>query len=186
MSIELFEFSWGKYIFLGAVCIAQSIFAKWWMAGHPIWLIFSAAFWGLIFFTPLLFDIVPRIFKSPHHRALAEFQGIYYSFGGQRVRVFYSDKLVWLATTDVYVALGLEIAKDDMRRLLLGKRHRVIPNTEIVGISEEHLRSFVTGTRANEAEKFNLWFERGILLPIRNKVRDGLSIAEEVMAETPD
>lgn len=182
----MFEFSWKKYIYLGVVCIAQNIFAKWWMAGHPIWLVFAAAFWGLIFFTPLMFDIVPLLYWTHHRMSLAEFQGIHYTFDGKRVRVIYSDKLIWLATTDVYNDLELVLTKNDMRRLLLGKRHRVIPNTEIVGISEEHFRSFVTGTRANEAEKFNLWFERNVLLPIRNKVRDGLPVAEEVMAKTQD
>jgi len=174
--LSLFEPSWKKYRALALICVLYTAFAYWWMG--PSLLI--PMFWGLVFVTPLVMDFVPRLFRHPHHKALEEFQGVHYMFGGTRVRVLYAGGLVWVATQDVYDALGLRLGKQDLRRLLLGKKHCMIPGTQIVGISEVHLAHFVSGMRSDEAQRFTWWFEREVVKPIKTRIDRGLPVAEAV------
>jgi hypothetical protein len=180
MTVDFFEFNKEKYIFLGLVCVALSIFAHWWMDGHPIWMISAAAFWAIVFFTPLVIDLAPRILEARRARKLAALQGVNYMFGMSNIRVMYAQGLVWLATEDVYEALGLRFGKAEQRKLQADKRHRDVPGTEILGISETYLPDFVLSTRSSEALRFNLWFEREVLKPIRNKIAQGVHVPEAV------
>lgn len=180
MSINFFEFSFRKYLFLGAICIAQNLAAHWWMNGYPIWMIVAAAFWGVVFFTPLAIDVVPRVLDARREIGMGDLQGVYYTFDMNEVRVLYSQGLVWLATKDVYRALGLPFGRGERKRIQLDKRHRTIPGTHILGISEKYLPGFVTATRSPEAQRFNLWFEREVLHPIHKKVEQGVRVPEAV------
>jgi len=182
MSVDFFEVSFKKYIFLGLVCVVENYFAYWWLGGHPMWLVLAAAFWGVFFLTPLAMDIVPRMFAARREKSVEDSQGIHYIFGRTAVRVMYSSSsdLVWVPTEDVYDALGLKLPKAELHRLQAGKMHTIIPGTEIVGISEAHLRNFVLGTRSPEAQKFALWFEREVVHPIRYKVERRMRVPEEV------
>lgn len=180
MDDSFFGFSKQKYIFLGLLCVVQNIFAYWWMRGHSIWLILAAAFWGILFFTPLVFDLVPRMRAARRARAMEESHGVHYMFDRTTVRVLYSSGRVWLAAADVYGALGVKLGKEELRKLQVSQRHSIIPGTQIMGISEDHLRSCVAGTRSPEAERFSLWFEREVLMPIKNRVAQRMHIPEEV------
>jgi hypothetical protein len=182
MSIDFFELSYKKYIFLGSICIAENYFAYWWLGGHPMWLLLAAAFWGALFFTPLAMDIVPRIFAARREKRMEDVQGVHYMFGRTAVRVMYSSSsdLVWVPTEDVCDALGLKLGKEELRRMQNGKVHAIIPGTEIIGISEARLRAFALSTRSPEAQRFVLWFEREVVKPIRYKVEQRMRVPEEV------
>ncbi len=180
MNAAFFEFSCKKYAALGAICLGFSMLARWWFMGVPVWIFCAAAFWALVFLTPLAMDLVPRLVRHPQTMALEEFQGVHHEFGGQRVRVLYAEGLVWLATKDIYGALGLAWNRDELRRLAQDKRHGHIPGTQLIGIAEQHVADFVARSGAPEARRFNLWFQREVLFPIRTKVERGIAVAETV------
>ncbi len=180
MDDSFFGFSKQKYIFLGLLCVVQNLFAYWWMRGHSIWLILAAAFWGILFFTPLAFDLVPRMRAARRERETEASHGVHYMFGRTAVRVLYSAGQIWLAAEDVYDALGVKPRAEELRRLQISQRHSIVPGTQIMGISEAHLRSCVAGTRSPEAQRFMLWFEREVAWPIKNRVAQRMHIPEEV------
>lgn len=180
MSVDSIEASEKKYLFLGAICWIVSIFAYWWVIDIQIDFVLLMFFWVIAFLMPFVFVFVPPLLRLSSNNALKNWQGIHYLFNRARVRVLYSSGLVWLATEDVLVALELPRDKDHMYRLLMGKQHQIIPGTQVIGISEEHLRDFVLGTNAEAAQHFVLWFERQILRPIKNKVDQGFYVPEAV------
>ncbi len=180
MDDSFFEFSKKKYVFLALVCVAQNAFAYWWMGGHPMWFILAAAFWGVVFLTPLVMDLVTRSVSERRARREQESQGVNYMFGMTPVRVMYSSDRVWLATEDVYHALGLKLGKEELRKLQISTWHSIVPGTQITGISEDHVRRFALSTTSPEAQRFVLWFEREVLHPIKHRVENRMRIPEEV------
>lgn len=171
-------FAFKKYLALGATCGALSWAGYFGMGA--ISLPFIAALWGLIFFTPLMVDLVPRIFRHSHAQALGGLQGTHYVFERTRVRVYYAQDKVWLATEDVCRALQMPISHTTLQHLLDGKRHHIIPGTKIVGISEVHMQAFLRHSHAQEKDRFLVWFERGVVLPIRTKIERGIHVPERV------
>lgn len=184
MAIEILEPSVKKYIFLVVVCVLFSLillaFVLFDLFQPNISILIGAIFWGYVFLTPFLMDFVPKLARHPNKFALQGMQGTYYAFDNARVRVFYSEKKVWLATKDIYSALNLPLSSTDMRRLTDSKIHRIIPGTKIIGVSETDFASCLRHIRATEKERFMLWVERSVLLPIHNKVGLGIAIPEEV------
>jgi hypothetical protein len=179
MEDNFFEFSKKKYAFLALVCLAQNYFAYWWMGGHPMWIILAAAFWAVVFLTPLAMDVILQAVRRRATRE-EESQGVNYMFGRTAVRVMYSSDRVWLATEDVYHALGLKLDKEELRKLQISSWHSIVPGTQITGISEDHVRKFALSTTSPEAQRFALWFEREVLHPIRHRVAQRMHIPEEV------
>ncbi|HEY5994784.1 MAG TPA: hypothetical protein VIU46_09335 [Gallionellaceae bacterium] len=45
---------------------------------------------------------------------------------------------------------------------------------------EDHIRNCILGTRAPEAQRFVLWFEREVLKPIKYRAANRMPIPEEV------
>lgn len=166
-----------KYVGLAVVCTVFSALAIWWTSGG---ILLAAMFWGLVFFTPLVIDFVPHLFHHSRKQALRELQGKHYVFGRTPVRIYYSAGEVWIPTRDLYHALELPLAKSGLERLVEEQRASVIPNTKIQGLSESQLVSFLRYSRSAEKDRFQLWFERQVALPIHNKVKRGLPIVEQV------
>jgi hypothetical protein len=179
MAIDILEPSVEKYVFLGIVCAIFSFIS--FIAFPPTGaILIGAVFWGLVFFTPLIMDFFPRLARHPRQRALQAMQGKNYAFDNARVRVFYSEGKVWLATKDVYSALNVPLSRANMQRLVDAKRHRLIPSTNVIGISEADLSACVLRLHASEKERFLHWFERSILFPIHKKLEQGIDIPEDV------
>lgn len=177
MDSDFMQPSRRKYVGLAVVCTIFSILAIWWTNGG---ILLAAMFWGLVFFTPLVMDFVPRLLNQPHKQALRELQGKHYVFGRTPVRIYYSAGKVWIPTRDLYNALELPLAKSGLERLVEEQRAGIIPNTTIQGLSESQVASFLRYSRSTEKDRFQVWFERQVVLPIHNKVKRGLPIAEQV------
>jgi hypothetical protein len=180
MEIDILEPSVKKYLFLASICILFNFFAFAVLQYGS--LLLDAMFWAIVFFTPLVMDFFPRFARHPRERALQGIQGKHYAFDNARVRVFYSEGKVWLATKDIYGALNVPLSRADMQRLVDAKRHRLIPGTKIIGISESDLSACVLRLRAHEKGRFINWFERSVLFPIHKKVELGIHVPEDVNA----
>ncbi len=167
-----------KYLAIGVLCglLSWGGYAGMGSAGF----LFMTLLWGVAFFTPLLIDLVPSLFRQSRNQALRELQGVYYAFDRTRIRVFYSENKVWLASEDVYAALNIRLGSNGAMQLLDGERHRMIPGTRIVGIPETQMRNFLRYLKAPEKERFLQWFERGVVKPIRTKIERGIHVPEQV------
>ncbi len=167
-----------KYVSLALVSVAFSFFALWWTDGRGILLV--AMFWGVVFFTPLALDFVPILLNQPATQVLQALQGKHYVFGRTPLRIYYAAGEVWVATQDLYQALELPLAQSGLERLVDEQRSRCVPGTNVQGIAESQLPGFLRYSRAQEKDKFLLWFQRQVAYPIHTKVARGLPIAEQV------
>ncbi len=161
------EFNWKKCAVLGGICLAFTGLARWWLGGQALWLFYAAAFWALAFCTPLALDLVPRFVRQSPPQPT---DGMHYQFGGCPIRVRYAEGQVWLATRDLYAALGLLWGREELRQIAQDPRHGRIPGTQLIGIPERHVAEFVARTGAPDAQRFNRWFEREVLAPIRARM----------------
>ncbi len=184
MEIDILKPSIAKYVFLAALCIPFSLvlyaFVYYELFTPTVAILLGAVFWGYVFLLPLVMDFAPQLARHPTKVAFQGIQGTHYTFDNARVRVFYSEGKVWLATQDIYSALNLPLSSAERRRLVDGKRHSVIPGTKIIGVSETNFASCMLYLRTPEKERFMLWVERSVMLPIHNKAEQGIAISEEV------
>lgn len=167
-----------KYILLGLLCIGFSAALRLWVGGNA--LLFSVLFWGVCFFTPLLMDLFPWLFRQHAHHALSGLQGKHYVFQRTPVKVFYARDEVWLSTRDLYHALGIPLSRSDLHHLLDEGYHRLVPGLHLVGISENRLEKALRLVHSPEKERFLHWFQRQVAAPIHAKAERGLPIAEQI------
>lgn len=184
MEIDILKPSVAKYVFLAALCIPFSLvlyaFVYYELFAPTASILLGAVFWGYVFLLPLVMDFAPQLARHPTKVAFQGIQGTHYTFDNARVRVFYSEGKVWLASQDIYSALNLSLSSAELRRLVDGKRHGIIPGTKIVGVSETNFAASMRHLRAREKDRFVHWVERSVLLPMHNKAAQGIAIREDV------
>lgn len=165
-----------KYLVLFVASGLLSLFA--WHAWGDTAAPAMAAFWGIVFFTPALMDVLPWLFQYQKRRALQALNGKHYEFGATRIRVFYAADRIWVASEDLHHALGSTLSDTDRLRLQRGNRHLTVPGTKVMGISEEHLRDYVLGLQSADKNRFVLWFENDVAKPLHLKIEQGSPVSK--------
>jgi hypothetical protein len=106
-------------------------------------------------------------------KALGRWQGSYYSWNNQQVRVIESGDSVWVIDEDLLRAADMKLDLHLRRKLEISYAagYGTIPGTRQKGFSEKGVFEFLDGKQDGNPEivKLKLWFEREIFFPIRQK-----------------
>jgi hypothetical protein len=141
--------------------------------------------WILIFLAPLVLLLVfgtgsgraitgwmSTLIDHANNKALAEWQGNYYQWESQQIRVIESQDDVWVVDVDLIHAVGMKMDKTLRQKLIHSySGYRKIPETKFYGFNEKSVLKFLDGKQDSNPDviKLKLWFERGVYFPLRKK-----------------
>jgi hypothetical protein len=157
-----------KFFNVAVVCAVIGIFL--WMAS------LAPAGLGLLLCIPLLGWFASRGIVHGGDRllqwlstaGLAKYQGSYYQFNGQQVRIYEHSGEVWFAAQDVMRAIGM---KERLPDALLTRTHDCAPIPEAgrVCFNRRGLESFVVGHASLDGRAIITWAEREVIGPWEKK-----------------
>ncbi|HQS57751.1 MAG: hypothetical protein B7Y56_08235 [Gallionellales bacterium 35-53-114] len=124
----------------------------------------------------LLLGLASGLKQHAETKALAEWQGNYYKWGDQQIRIVEKDGNIWVVDADLLNAAGLKLDKNLRRKLQISYGgYALIPGTRQYGFSETAVLEFLNGKQARNPEitKLKLWFEREVFFTLQRK-REGV------------
>jgi hypothetical protein len=159
------------YVLLAALAAAGVAAIFWW-----IWRDARVTALGFVLAMPLvgallarpLVELAHEVFGWFARQPLAGWQGAYYMFGDQQVRVYASDDELWLVARDVLAASGIGKVPRSVLATI-GRNHARIPGTRHEGLNAAGLRKLLGARREPDAGRFLHWFEREVLRPWERK-----------------
>ena len=110
--------------------------------------------------------------RHAEETALAEWNGNYYQWGRQQIRIIEKDGCVWVVDEDLINAAGMKLDKNLRRKLEVSYAgYTIIPGTRKRGFNEKAVLEFLNGKQDRNPEiiKLKLWFEREIFFTLRRK-----------------
>ncbi|MFA6902062.1 MAG: hypothetical protein WC236_03140 [Gallionellaceae bacterium] len=128
--------------------------------------------WTGKFIIGLLFGLKHQAEKN----ALQEWNGNYYQWGRQQIRIVETEGNVWVVDEDLLNAAGMKLDQNLRRKLQISYGgYALIPGTRQYGFSETAVLEFLNGKQARNPEitKLKLWFEREVFFTLRRK-REGV------------
>ena len=102
---------------------------------------------------------------TAERNALEEWQGNYYSFNNQQIRIIDAREKRWVVAQDLVQAAGLKYNSELKRKLPLSyPGYRQISDSTLMGFDQEAALKFLAGKQQNNAEviKLKLWLEREV------------------------
>lgn len=167
---------WGWFLWVTWAVIGSGLLGEDIKTGAVgLGLVLSAPFWALWLLWPLYRAWAVSTRWSRHSRWQA-WQGNYYEFDGQQVRVLFEDEQIWLSADDVFDALRLEGRHRDPERgrLLAGREGLAeLPGSGLLVFSETGLRAWLQRRADPEALKFARWFQLQVVDPYRRRRERG-------------
>lgn len=168
---KLFDTIWGKLAgliilmwaiahFFGDNWLLVLILPTVWVALHSTWT-------GRI-----VTGFASGFVRHAHEKALSEWNGNYYQWGNQQIRIIEKDDCVWVVGEDLLSAAGMKLDKNLRRKLEISYfGYRIIPGTKLRGFNEKAVLEFLNGKQDRNPEiiKLKLWFEREVFLPLKRK-----------------
>jgi hypothetical protein len=135
-----------------------------------------APFFALLAAAALLFPLwrlVRLVWQQIKHGPYEPWQGAYYEFDGQQIRILFDDEgQAWLAADDVLDVFGLQgHARDRERLRLIAGRDglRAAPGTQLMCFTERGLRAWLERRTERMAGQFVHWLNTQVLAPHRRK-----------------
>jgi hypothetical protein len=99
----------------------------------------------------------------------AEWQGNYYDFEGQHLRVVDLDDALWVVDRDVLAVVGMRKSSSVLK--LFGPReHARLPDTIWFGFSQAGVERLLAKSTHRDAKRLRVWMEREVYAPHRNKI----------------
>ncbi len=150
---------------LGVAGSALMTWIGWKLGGRTYALI------AFVISTPLIGVAIARPLVELAHEGMgwlvaqpmAEWQGIYYEFGGVQVRVYEHEARLWFAAKDVVKACGIEANADTFHE------GRVLEGPNLRCLSAGEVEALLTTHRCHEAGRFILWMRREVTTPWERK-----------------
>ena len=105
-------------------------------------------------------------------KALGNWQGKFYSWQNQQIRILEIGKSVWVIDDDLIRAAGLKPDENLKRKLYISyPGYGDIPGTRYTGCTEIAVMKSLEGKQLNNPEvvKLRLWFEREVFPPIKKR-----------------
>lgn len=132
-----------------------------------IWLVFRGKWVGM-----LAIGFVSSLKRHAEEKALCEWQGNYYQWCSQQIRIIETNGCVWVVDEDLVNAAGMKLDKNLRRKLKISYGgYAEIPGTQQQGFTETAVLDFLSMKQERNPEiiKLKLWFEREVFYTLRRK-----------------
>jgi hypothetical protein len=145
---------------------------------------FFGSDWLLIILVPLyigtiygslsgrvFFGVASKFTNHASEKALGKWQGKYYSWHNQQIRILEVGKSVWVIDDDLIRSTGMKPDANLKRKLNISyPGYGDIPGTRYSGFNEKNaVMKFLEGNP--EVVKLKLWFEPEVFSPIKRRRR---------------
>jgi len=113
--------------------------------------------------------------RHASRQALGKWQGNYYQWDNQHIRVYESGDDVWIVDKDLIHAAGMNPDAALRRKLKISYGgYRKIPGTKFEGFNEKAVLQFLLNKQENNPDvtRLKLWLEREVFATLRRK-REG-------------
>ena len=110
--------------------------------------------------------------RRAEEKALAEWNGNYYQWGYQQIRIIEKEGCVWVVDEDLIASAGMKLDKNLRRKLEISYvGYCIIPGTRLHGFNEKSVLEFLHGKQDCNPEiiKLKRWFEREVFFTLRRK-----------------
>ncbi len=151
---------------------------------------FAAAVTGIALVWPLMRGGLWGL-RALREAPLAPWQGTYYEFDGQQIRILLDDEdgRLWLCAADVFSVFGLSGHARDARRvrLLVGRDGLVVaPGSSLLCFTERGLRVWLERRTERHAGQFLLWLDKQVVAPfLKRRELNGLPPRNDPFAPPP-
>ena len=139
--------------------------------GLAIGAVLTAPFWVLWMLWPV-YRLWGWWVRKGHHERWQAWQGNYYEFDGQQVRVVFDGGQVWLAADDVFDALRRDRRGRDVERarVVAGREGlSALAGSDLLMFSEKGLSAWLDRRQDPEALKFGRWLQQQVIAPYRRR-----------------
>lgn len=102
----------------------------------------------------------------------AAWNGSYYEFDGQQIRLLFDDETILIVAADVYAALNLQGRATDERRVrsVAGRDGLLkVPGRREVAFTERGLLAWLDRRNDAKAVAFRRWLDRQVIAPYRKR-----------------
>ena len=134
-----------------------------------IWLVARGKWVGM-----LTIGFISSLKRFAEENAVREWQGNYYQWGNQHIRIVEENGCIWVVDEDLINAVGMELDKGLRRKLEISySGYGNIPGTKHLGFTEKAVLEFLHGKQERNPEiiKLKLWFEREVFFTLRRKMK---------------
>jgi hypothetical protein len=161
-----------EHVLLAALIGGAMTWLSWALFRHP-----AAAVLGFIISLPVVAKLLakPLIALGAEgfgwfaRQPLKEWQGGFYMFDDQHVRIYSNDGgELWVVASDVLAATGLGKLPRSVLATI-GRHHARIPGTRQEGLDAAGVRKLLMARREPDAGRFLNWYEREVLRPWERK-----------------
>jgi hypothetical protein len=134
----------------------------------PTTMMLTLPLWGAALARPVI-EGVPALLRWAGHLHLQAWEGRYYEFDGQQVRVVTIGETLWFAEPDVVAILG---GTPEALRSKVGRNeYGPLGEGRLMGFPEQALSRLLNGDARPQALRFRLWMEREVIFPHREHLR---------------
>jgi len=160
-------FLWVTWGVIGTGLLGEDVKA----GGFALGVVLTAPFWVLWMLWPL-YRVWALGLRLLRHSRWQAWQGNYYEFDGQQIRVLFDDEQVRFSADDIFDVLRLDGRARDVERarLLAGREGlSLLPGSDLLVFSEKGLRAWLERRQDPDALKFAQWLHHQVLEPYRRR-----------------
>lgn len=155
-----------NYFLVFIICVAITYFAFKWMGPYALVVI---VLWGAILAKPLLEGLI-AIYGFFRDAPLKPYQGNYYAFDDQQVRVFEINGALWVVDEDILNIIGFKPLLAT-RRIADLSEHRIIKEHNLWVYSQQAVLRLLKDSYHPSAARLKLWLLREVYFPYAKKQR---------------
>ena len=160
-----------------------TIWLAWGVIGGALWLddiragagtlslVLVAPFWAAWLLWPTYRGL--RVWwRWQYDAALQPWNGTYYEFDGQQIRILMQDTVIWIVAADVFEALGLHGRQRDAGRVrqIAGRDGLVaLPGTRQLAFTEIGIHAWLERRTDPAAHHFARWLTKQVIEPYRRR-----------------
>lgn len=104
---------------------------------------------------------------------MRKWQGSYYSFNDQQIRIYEGEDRLWFAAKDVLSAVGMKGVPDSFLAVY-PEGCKVLPGMFVTALDPEALRNLLGKRHDHESIRFLQWMEREVMKPWQRKKERGM------------
>jgi len=153
-----------SYLLGFLLCAACTYFAVKYMQAYAIVVV---VLWAAFLAKPIV-EAVIFFFRLARSAPLRPYQGRYYAFDNQHIRVIEVDGALWIADEDVLRIIGL-VPTQAARRQDSYTQHRYLVKDKVWVYSQQAALSLVKNSGHAAAPRFVSWLENEVFAPYAKK-----------------
>ena len=160
-------FLWVTWGVVGAGLLSEDMKGR----GFVLGAVLTAPFWALWLLWPA-YRLWATWDRSARHSRWRAWEGNYYEFDGQQIRVLFDDEQIWFAADDVFDALRLRGRQrnPDRGQLVAGRDGLArLPDSGLLAFSETGLQAWLDRRTETDALKFARWVRHQVIEPYRRR-----------------